>query len=201
MSALIYQPTKKWRFCVALAAAAAIHLAALSFANVQRPEPPIASGIDLQPPAIDVDPTQPDVDPQPDVSDPLPSPPTIAPEFPEVESTPIRRQTNSRPIVRPRENNVARPSMLSSAKVFAVSAPRPPYPFEARRQKITGDGIALLTVDPASGNVIHVTMSRSTGNQFLDQAAVTGFGRWRFRPGTVSSVVCPVTFSLIGASY
>jgi hypothetical protein len=30
---------------------------------------------------------------------------------------------------------------------------------------------------------------------------VTGLKRWRFRPGTVSSVTCPVTFTLTGASY
>ena len=90
---------------------------------------------------------------------------------------------------------------LPSAKVFALSAPRPQYPYEVRRQKITGDGIALMTIDPSTGNVVDVTMSRSTGNVFLDNAAVIGFRRWRFKPGTVSSVTCPVTFTLTGADY
>ena len=90
---------------------------------------------------------------------------------------------------------------LSSAKVFALSAPRPQYPYEARRQKITGDGIALMTIDPSTGNVVDVTMSKSTGNVFLDNAVVTGFRRWRFKPGTISSVTCPVTFTLTGADY
>lgn len=90
---------------------------------------------------------------------------------------------------------------LSSAKVFALSAPRPQYPYEARRQKITGDGIALMTIDPGTGNVVDVTMSKSTGNVFLDNAAVTGFRRWRFKPGTLSSLTCPVTFTLTGAGY
>lgn len=90
---------------------------------------------------------------------------------------------------------------LSSARVFAVSAPRPEYPYEARRQRITGDGIAVMTIDPGTGNVIQVTMAKSTGSEFLDNAVVTGFKRWRFKPGSVSSVTCPVTFTLSGASY
>jgi TonB family protein len=85
--------------------------------------------------------------------------------------------------------------------VLAISAPRPEYPYEARRRKVTGDGIAIITVDPRSGNVVAVTMSKSTGNSYLDNAAVAGFKRWRFKRGTVSSVTCPVTFTLTGAAY
>ena len=90
---------------------------------------------------------------------------------------------------------------LSTAKVFAVSAPRPEYPYEARRQNITGDGIVVMNVDPVTGNVSSVSMSKTTGSPFLDNAAIAGFKRWRFRPGTVSTVTCPVTFTLTGASY
>jgi TonB family protein len=90
---------------------------------------------------------------------------------------------------------------FSSAKVLAVNAPRPEYPYEARRQKITGDGLVVMTVDPADGNVTSVSMSKTTGSPFLDNAAIAGFKRWRFKPGTVSSVTCPVTFTLTGASY
>jgi TonB family protein len=90
---------------------------------------------------------------------------------------------------------------VSSAKAFALSAPRPEYPYEARRQKITGDGVVVMTVDPVTGNVISVSMSRTTGSPFLDNAALAGFKKWRFKTGTVSSVTCPVTFTLTGASY
>lgn len=85
--------------------------------------------------------------------------------------------------------------------MFALSAPRPEYPYEARRQKITGDGIALLTIDPNSGEVIDTMMSKSTGNSLLDSAARAGLSRWRFKPGTVSSVICPITFTLTGVAY
>jgi TonB family protein len=90
---------------------------------------------------------------------------------------------------------------VSTARVFAVSAPRPEYPYEARRQKITGDGIVVMNVDPVSGSVTSVSMSKTTGSAFLDNAAIAGFKRWRFKPGTVASVTCPVTFTLTGASY
>jgi periplasmic protein TonB len=90
---------------------------------------------------------------------------------------------------------------VSSAKIFAVSAPRPEYPYEARRQKITGDGIVVMTVDPVTGSVTSVFLSKSTTSPFLDNAALAGFKRWRFKPGTVSAVTCPVTFTLTGASF
>ena len=90
---------------------------------------------------------------------------------------------------------------ISSAKVLAVNAPRPEYPYEARRQKITGSGVAVMRVDPGSGSVTEVTIAKSTGSVFLDNAAIVGFRRWRFKAGSVSTVTCPVTFTLSGASY
>jgi len=58
-----------------------------------------------------------------------------------------------------------------------------------------------MTIDPGTGSVMNVAMVKSTGNPFLDHAALAGFRRWRFRAGTISSVTCPVTFTLTGASY
>jgi len=90
---------------------------------------------------------------------------------------------------------------LSSAKVLALSAPRPEYPYEARRQRLTGTGVALLLVDPASGAVTDVSIVRTTGSAILDNAAISGFRRWRFNPGTVSKVHAPITFTLTGVAY
>jgi TonB family protein len=155
-------------------------------------------------PDIIFEPEQPPVDPLQELSDSLPTPPVSDELFVEPTATPppVRRPTTKvMPVVRSQTTTTRRFMNLSLAKVFALSAPRPQYPYEARRQKITGDGIALITIDPSSGNVVDVTMSRSTGNAFLDNAAVIGFRRWRFKPGTVSSVTCPVTFTLTGAGY
>jgi TonB family protein len=135
----------------------------------------------------------------------LPTPPQIDDSFPDERPTPppIRRQTTKpiAPLVKPRNNRTAGSLTLSSAKVLALSAPRPEYPYEARRHRITGTGIVVMTVDPVSGNVSSVSMSKRTGSPFLDNAAMTAFRRWRFKAGTVSSVTCPVTFTLTGASY
>jgi TonB family protein len=58
-----------------------------------------------------------------------------------------------------------------------------------------------MTVDPMTGSVTGVSISKTTGSPFLDNAALAGFKRWRFKPGTISSVACPVTFTLTGATY
>ena len=200
---LLYQPAKNWRFGVALGAAIMIHLAAIGFASGRQVEVKPA-GAPGEPPEIILEPAEPNIAPQPEISEPLPTPPTR--DQSDIADTatqpPIHRPPSKvTPVIRPRENTRPGAINLSSAKVFALSAPRPEYPYEARRQRITGDGVAILTVDPASGAVVDVSMSKSTGNQFLDNAALTGFRRWRFRPGTVSSVTCPVTFTLTGAAY
>jgi len=202
--ALLYRSRHKQRFGAALGMAAVIHVAAISLGNIHRPEPATPSGVYDDPPLIYLEPDPPIPDPPTDLADPLPTPPPMEQFFVDERPTPppVRRQTNKlTTIVRPNTNTHPSSLPLSSAKAFAISAPRPEYPYEARRQKITGEGVVVMTVDPVSGNVISVSMSRTTGSPFLDNAAVIGFRRWRFRPGTVSSVTCPVTFTLSGASY
>lgn len=202
--ALLYQSGHKWRFGLALAGAAVIHLAALSFAGNRRSEPVPPSGFPGEPTEITFEPGEPISDPPTDPSEPLPTPPPMELSFQDERSTPppVRRQTDKfTPIARSTNNTVPGSSPISSAKVFAVSAPRPEYPYEARRQRLTGDGIVVMTVDPMTGSVTSVSMTRTTGSPFLDNAALAGFKRWRFKPGTISSVTCPVTFTLTGATY
>jgi len=59
----------------------------------------------------------------------------------------------------------------------------------------------VVSVDTASGSVSDATMAQSIGNPILDSAAVSAFKQWRFRPGTVSKVKIPITFTMTGASY
>ena len=202
MSTLIYQPNQKWRFPAALAAAAIIHFAAISFATTGQDSPPV---VDFDGgPVIEILPPDPIVDPPPNPTDPLPVPPTLDEFYVENTPTPppVRRlPTKSTPLVKDRTSTAPSSVNLSAAKVLALNAPRPEYPYEARRQKITGHGVAVMSIDPGSGSVVSVTMTKSTGNAFLDNAAIAGFRRWRFKPGSVSSVSCPVTFTLTGASY
>ncbi|MGH9514336.1 MAG: TonB family protein [Terriglobales bacterium] len=84
------------------------------------------------------------------------------------------------------------------AAALAVNAPRPNYPYEARAHHLQGSGIAILTVDPATGNVTSVVMRASTGVSSLDDAAISTFRRWRFKPGIVTKVRVPINFALSG---
>jgi len=93
------------------------------------------------------------------------------------------------------------PMSMSKAKALALYAPRPQYPYEARSRHVTGSGVIVCTMDSGSGNVGGCSVSSSTGSPILDNAATSAFRQWRFRPGTVSKVNIPITFTMTGASY
>lgn len=206
--ALLYQSNQRWRFGVFLGAAALIHFAAITLASIHQheQEKELPLGQD-SPPMIEFEPQSPadDPTPPPDMIDsPTPNP-TDELMVPEERSTPapIRRQATRQlatPIVNVRSATIGSLS-LSSARVSALSAPRLEYPYEARRQKITGSGIVVITVDSVSGSVTNVVMDTSTGSPILDNAAITGFRRWRFKPETVSRVKLPITYTLTGAAF
>jgi TonB family protein len=84
-------------------------------------------------------------------------------------------------------------------RALAVYAPRPTYPYEARLRRLQGSGTAILTVDPATGNVANVAMTVSTGFKILDDATISTFRVWRFKPGTVTKVRIPITFTIGGS--
>ena len=63
-------------------------------------------------------------------------------------------------------------------RALAVYAPRPPYPYEARARREQGSGLAVLTVDPATGNVTNVVMRASTGVGIVDEVTVSTFSQW-----------------------
>ena len=90
---------------------------------------------------------------------------------------------------------------LSSVKAMVACAPRPVYPYEARRQRMTGSGVALLTVDQTFGTVTDVLMAQSCGNAILDNSTLDALRRWRFKPGSAAKVQVPITYTLMGVSY
>lgn len=202
----LYQPRQRWRVTIAFAAALLIHCAAIAIASVQRVEKAVSLTFTdtITDITFEAPPSEPVVS-TPEDPAPMPTPPQTEDAFPGEQPTPppIRRPTSKPviPIVKPRNNGLPGPRNWSSAKVLALAAPRPEYPYEARRQRITGEGIGAMTVDPVTGSVRSVSMSKSTGSPFLDNAALAAFRKWRFKPGTVSWVQCPITFTLTGASY
>src|SRR6478735_3684014 len=90
---------------------------------------------------------------------------------------------------------------LRSVKATVAYAPRPVYPYQARRQRVTGSGVALLTVDQTSGTVTDVRMAQSCGNVILDNSTLDALRRWRFKPGSAARVQVPITYTLMGVSY
>jgi TonB family protein len=85
-----------------------------------------------------------------------------------------------------------------STKPVAISAPRPEYPYAARKNRITGSGVCVMTVDPATGLVTRAEMAQSTGSPILDDAATSAFRQWKFKPGAVRRVRLPITFTTGG---
>jgi len=77
----------------------------------------------------------------------------------------------------------------------------PKYPPEAREKSLTGKGVAILKVDPASGYVVSAWMLKSTGHQILDSGAILAFRQWRFRPRSITRLEVPIQFTPNGVFY
>jgi TonB family protein len=74
----------------------------------------------------------------------------------------------------------------------------PSYPYLARAKLFDGAGRFRLHIDRATGNVTSVTVLKSTTHKLLDDAAVTAFMKWRFKPHAAETADVPVTFTLQG---
>jgi TonB family protein len=77
----------------------------------------------------------------------------------------------------------------------ALYTPQPAYRPEWAKQGLKGKGVALVTIDNATGKVTSVRMLNSTGNKLLDDATVKAYSQWRFQPGTGSRVKIPIEFT------
>ena len=119
------------------------------------------------------------------------SAPAIVPV--EQKSRPKKRP---RPAVQPELASIPTtvPMSLSVAQSMAVSAPLPEYSYEAKRRNLSGSGVCLVTVDPATGTVTDARMYQSTGSTILDKLTIQTFKSWRFKPGTVSQVRVPISY-------
>ena len=193
---LLYQPAPRWHLWTALGGAVAIHLTAVALA--QKREAIVEIPPNTQTAIVEATLPPPDATPPPeDIPIPAPPPPPeIKPEYVE-ERTPPPRQLTAQKFTPIKSSEMS----MSRAKALAIYAPRPQYPYEARSRRIMGSGVVVANVDPGSGNVTSATMAQSVGNPILDNAAVSAFRQWRFRPGTVSKVRIPITFTMTGASY
>lgn len=199
---LLYRPPPRWQTWSALGAALAIHLGSVVIAGI-KPKP---AEVDLsQIPTATVEAMlQPEDQPTPPPEDiPIQEPPPIpevAPEFHEEKPPPPKTNKPTGPVKAPQ--GVTGTMSISGAKAVAIFAPKPEYPYEARSRHQTGSGVALLSVDTASGNVTDASMAQSIGSPILDNSTVSTFRRWRFQPGKCApKVKVPITYTMAGASY
>jgi TonB family protein len=77
----------------------------------------------------------------------------------------------------------------------------PVYPSEARDKRLTGKGVAVVKVDPATGHVTSASMIRSTGHDILDNAALRALRQWRYRPIGITTFEIPIQFTTKGVIY
>src|SRR6266481_1876213 len=201
---LLYRPPASWYFWAAFGGAVAIHLTAVALA--QRHEAPVEVPPDI-PTAVVEATLQATEEPTPPPEDiPLPEappPPEIKPEYVEETTPPPKRPTAQKftPIKAPQAAGRPGTMSISTAKALATYAPRPEYPYEARSRRITGRGVCVVEINPGSGSVTSASMASSIGNPILDNAALSAFRRWRFKPGSVSKARIPITFTTTGAQY
>ena len=83
----------------------------------------------------------------------------------------------------------------AAAPPKAIYTPKPVYRPEWAKQKLSGKGVVLVTIDTKTGRVAGARMLESTGNQLLDGAALQAYSQWRFEPGSIPQVKIPVEFT------
>jgi len=75
----------------------------------------------------------------------------------------------------------------------------PKYPPTEARQGVGGTVVLIISID-GNGNVLDVSVEKSSRNRNLDRAAMDAARKWRFRPamaggkGVPSRVRVPVDF-------
>ena len=197
---LVYRQHGRSIFWIAFMGALAIHLGAVALAKTKSPSAKLQ---DVSPlPDVEVVDT---AEPEPALLEQSAPPPPLEQIHPDQDS--FQEKNLTPPPIRA-HRKAPPPSViggttasLRSVKATVAYAPRPVYPYEARRQRVTGSGVALLTVDQTLGTVTDALMVQSCGNAFLDNSTLDALRRWRFKPGGVTQVEVPITYTLMGVSY
>jgi TonB family protein len=77
---------------------------------------------------------------------------------------------------------VARPRVPAG---LLLEAPIPEYPDRAREKHMHANGAYFLRVNITTGRVTQVLIAQSTGNAWLEDAAVKALRKWRFKPSAL----------------
>ncbi len=102
--------------------------------------------------------------------------------------------------VRPPPVAQSAPAPGDRAQPQPLSTPAPRYPREALRMGAGGTVRITVTV-AANGSVDRQSLAQSSGNRYLDRAALEAVRRWRFQPATrngqpvAAEVSVPIVFN------
>jgi TonB family protein len=199
-SALIYRPNSRKLIATSFICAIGIHLTAVVVAeNKSNRVLPSSAPVSDEVVGVDIPASAPELD---DAS--VPEQPVVTEqEFYDEKLTAAVRPRKKVPVAPIRSNSIGMTAGIRGglATARALYAPRPTYPYEARRSGTTGSGVAQLIVDSAAGNVLEARMAQTTGSPILDNATLSAFRRWRFKPGVASNIDVPITYTLTGVSY
>ncbi len=95
----------------------------------------------------------------------------------------------------------AAPTIDADYKASYLQNPKPPYPPLAFKARVEGKVVLLAQILP-DGRAGNVRVIESSGNDLLDQSALTTVRQWKFTPARKDGVIVtqavriPITFSL-----
>ncbi len=78
---------------------------------------------------------------------------------------------------------------------YAIASPGAGYPAAAQKANLSGSGLYELQINKA-GMTTAVAVVKSSKSAVLDQAARSAFLKWRFKPGVLTRVRVPVSWSV-----
>jgi protein TonB len=129
---------------------------------------------------------------------PPPSKDKDAPAIPVPAQAP---QSSAQPAAPSSSGVASAPTADADYKAAYLQNPKPPYPPLAFRARIEGKVIVIAEVQP-DGRAGQVRVLESSGNEMLDQSALSTVKQWRFTPARKDGVIVtqavriPITFSL-----
>jgi TonB family protein len=84
----------------------------------------------------------------------------------------------------------------AQAKQLLLFAARPSYPYEARKQRLSGSGVFDLRFDYETGHLREIHVVESTGQNVLDGHAIGALKLWKAKPRSIHTLRIPITFTL-----
>ena len=101
----------------------------------------------------------------------------------------------------PSGGQASAPTLDADYKAAYLQNPKPPYPPLAFKMRVEGKVVILAEV-LADGRAGQVSLAQSSGNELLDQSALSTVKQWKFTPARKDGVIVtqavriPITFNL-----